>query len=252
MVAQLKMDLVQALLDAGRFGCFISVSEDGRDICFDVPEGTAFSQQSFDILKQYKSLLLALSCSSGGKHIENICIGDYERTSGSYENEADAEDHFDQLASRSGLWKIHKQVVGHSWQPRPGADPKKHLRIDRILQPTQKLIDAGWAHGCAGVEVKASGLKIGKPVSQMLDYSRCVWSMPTGNTTTLKYTFLFPCVSALGNVMSIMTQNNLGFCYEHRGHLRLSIGSTVAFGFDSLGQLVVRSLLRGGKKAGSR
>lgn len=252
MAAQLQLDLVQALLEAGRTGCSIEVAEDGRNLVVNVPESAPFSSRSFELLKQYKSLLLALSCSAGGKHLENVCIGDHEQTCGSYDTEADAEDHFDELTSRSGLWKIHKQVVGSSWQPRPGAQAKESLRIDRILQPTQRLIDLGWSHGHVGVEIKASGLKIGKPVSQMLDYMRCVWCLPTGNTTTLKYTFLFPCVSALGNVMSIMTQNNLGFCYEHYGHIRLAIGGTVAFGFDMNGSAVVRSSLPGGRKAGSR
>jgi hypothetical protein len=249
--AETQMNLIHAIMEIGRAGC--SIDSHAQDsLSLNVPDGAEVSTEAFATLKQYKSLLYALS-HQGALNTENVCVGDHEKTYGDYQAESDACDVFDECAHSSGMWIVHREIVGTPWQPRPFANQKQNLRIDRILQPKQRLLDLGWPHGCVGVEIKASGVKIGPPVSQMLDYSRCVWQLPTGNATALKYIFLFPCRSALGNMMSVMHQNNLGFAMEcGRRRLGLKLGGTGLFSDRGDKGVDIRSDVSGGAKAGSR
>jgi hypothetical protein len=248
--ANAQANLIDALIDIGRAGCRIDrITHDSLTLV--VPEGAQVSRDTFATLKQYKSLIYALS--HQGLEVSNVAVGDFEKTYGDYEAESDACDVFDECAHSSGMWIVHREIVGMPWQPRPFAKEKQNLRIDRILQPKQRLIDLGWPHGCVGVEIKASGVKIGPPVSQMLDYSRCMWQLPTGNATALKYIFLFPCRSALGNMMSVMHQNNLGFAMEFgRRRLGLKLGGASLFSDRGDKGVDIRCDVKGGAKAGSR
>ena len=112
-------------------------------------------------------------------------------TCGDWKAEADSAAEFDLVMNRTGLFKIHPEVSGQILHPRLGA-AYQSVRIDRILQPTPKLREAGWNAGFIGVELKRSGAKIGPPLAQLLDYSRTVWTLHGGFDVMCRYYFLWP------------------------------------------------------------
>src|SRR5215469_13652561 len=95
-------------------------------------------------------------------------------TAGEWQVEKGAAEAFDAFILRTGLFHVHGEVRGTHLQPLPGQNPKG-MRIDRILSPTQKLLDAGWNGRTIGVEFKKSGLPIGRAIAQMEDYRRSAW-----------------------------------------------------------------------------
>jgi len=138
------------------------------------------------------------------------CGAHIEETAPGYPTEDDACAAFDAAAERSGLFHITKEAPGDMIQPPPWKRPDGALVIDRLLIPRQKLIDAGWKGGAIGVEIKASGLKVGPPLSQILDYLKCSWVGPQGVRVNLGYCFLFPMQKAGHSTGSIMAQNHIG------------------------------------------
>ena len=130
-------------------------------------------------------------------------------TSGDWLTEAESAAAFDEVVTGTGLFTIYREVRGVYVQPRVD-QPLSSPRIDRILSPTKRLLAAGWSHGPIGVECKASGVNCGPPLSQMLDYSRAIWSLPNGFRIQLAWIFLWPLGNQGGVVQSIMAQNRLG------------------------------------------
>lgn len=131
-------------------------------------------------------------------------------TIGAYQTELDSARVFDEAIEKSGLFKIWKEVIGENIQPIPGMSNKECYRIDRILVATDKLQKSGWTKGLIGVELKRTGIKVGPPLSQMLDYLRCAWGGPDGVKVLLGYCFLWPLDKCGGCVASIMAQNHIG------------------------------------------
>ena len=132
-----------------------------------------------------------------------------EVTSGEYDTELEACQDFDKLISMTS-WIVHKEVTGEIRQPRCGADSKQSLRIDRILEPSQELINSGWEHGFIGVEIKSSNLKLGPVINQVIDYSRCSWKLSGGRRVECEYNFIWKVAAIGGNLASIMTGNKIG------------------------------------------
>lgn len=131
-------------------------------------------------------------------------------TTGKFRDEADAWRAFDERVELSGAFAIHREVEGDYVQPRPFTELKR-ARIDRILVPKQKAFDAGWRYGILGVEGKRSGEKLGPPLSQSLDYARCVFKLlPSGFLVYPLWVFLYPMERQSGPVESVMAQNRIG------------------------------------------
>jgi len=88
----------------------------------------------------------------------------------------------------------------------------EYLKIDYILEPTEKLIDAGWELGCIGVEVKRTNERMyGKILSQIFDYQNCFFKLPGNkNKIPLSMIFLFPYERFYGLMASIMLQEGIG------------------------------------------
>lgn len=167
-----------------------------------------------------------------------------------YEDKSEAA--FDQLVETAapGLFRVFKQITGHYVHPRYGTAIKAP-RIDRILWPLEALIKQGWDIGPIGVECKRSGEKIGPPISQMLDYSRALWQMPTGTVVHCKWVFLWPLGTVGGPIASIMAQNRLGSAINSwSGRLQLSTGGQNFASFVD-GKVDLRPI-RCGDKVGSR
>jgi hypothetical protein len=169
-------------------------------------------------------------------------------TSGIWTEEKDAAEAFDRLVEPSGLFNIYREVWGDLIQPRPGQQDKR-LRIDRVLVPTPKLTE--WTSGCIGVEFKRSNTKIGRPISQMLDYSRSSWVLSRGIRIGLDWTFLWPAEKEHGDMASLFSQNKIGTAFPVHGGVDFFSGEvrvlTIASnGTFRIGQCDI------GNRAGSR
>ena len=80
-----------------------------------------------------------------------------------------------------------------------------------------------------GIEVKRSGEKVGKPLSQMIDYRRAGYKTRAGRFIVLDYVCLYPWEGALGGpLLSIETQQHLGHAYVNPlGHLIVANGKNI-------------------------
>ena len=86
-------------------------------------------------------------------------------TGGSWPSEVEAAVALDAVLAEIGLFDVHREVHGRVTQPR-WCQLEQTIRIDRILVPKPALLDRGWDHGAVGVEVKASGRKVGPALSR--------------------------------------------------------------------------------------
>jgi hypothetical protein len=96
----------------------------------------------------------------------------------------------------------------------------KYMKIDYILEPTEKLLKAGWEIGCIGVEVKRTNERMyGKILSQIFDYQNCLFEI-TGNNNKipLSMIFLFPYERFYGLMASIMLQEGIGVIRDYQQH----------------------------------
>lgn len=130
-------------------------------------------------------------------------------TFGDWLTERESAAAFDAVVD-TDLFDVHREVPGRLVQPRPD-QVDKGLRIDRLLVPTGKLVDAGWQHGAVGVEIKRSGISIGPPIAQAMDYSRAVWDVDFGGIQVwLGYVFIWPMPKQSGVTASILAQHRIG------------------------------------------
>lgn len=130
-------------------------------------------------------------------------------TCGYFRTEDDAWKAFDAAVDKAGAFKTYVKVYGEYLQPRVATEIKI-AEIDRILVPNQKAIDAGWNGGIIGVEGKKSGVKLGPPVSQALDYSRCAFRLANNFWVHPLWVFVFPMEKQNGPLQSLMYQNRIG------------------------------------------
>jgi hypothetical protein len=168
-----------------------------------------------------------------------------------FENEAAACDKLDELVLQSGCFNIHREIRGYYVHIRPGCDSKRP-RIDRILSPTAKLLDAGWPHGPLGIECKTSGKKMGRCITQAENYGDAVWEMPRGYLCYLRWIFIWPLDGAKGDLGSVMAQNRIGYLTSsNRCILQFGCGGTVGIRCNSDGTVQAKELAMG-NKLGSR
>lgn len=150
-------------------------------------------------------------------------------TSGEWPTEVQSCRALDELLTLSGAFNVYTEVRGRYLQPRlEQAD--KTPRIDRVLVPVRSFVaSTGWNLGCVGIECKKSGEKVGRPIAQMLDYSRAVWCVDPQRDIwiVLKWVFLWPYNGAGGPLGSILAQNRLGSLHQHRDG-RLAFGTAAA------------------------
>jgi hypothetical protein len=173
-------------------------------------------------------------------------------TGGEFETEADSWAHFDRMVDNSGALRMHKEVCGEYLQPRYDTEDKG-ARIDRILIPLQKAIEAGWADGAIGIEGKRSGMKIGKLISQAMDYTRCCWELkhPPGMLVMVRWVFVFPVDNPKGDLESLMAQNRIGYITPFNRRLAFSCGASHGIVIHDDGQVEAKQLPMG-RKRGSR
>lgn len=172
-------------------------------------------------------------------------------STGDFADETASAAEFDRLIEETGCFRIYREVLGYPVQPRLNTE-LKWLRIDRVLSPTKKLLDAKWPYGPIGVELKRSGEKINLPLAQLLDYSRVVWRLPRGFNAVLDLFFLWPFEKQAGAIASIMAQHRVGTVETTRWDtLKFCIGELVPLRVGADGVINITPL-PSGRKAGSR
>lgn len=178
-----------------------------------------------------------------------------ERTGGSFATEEDAAKHLDTLLeSVADLFAVTKEVNGTRQHSRP-QQSQVGVRIDRILYPKKKLLNAGWRSGVVGIEIKKSGHPAGPLVAQAEDYMQSVFTFDSGVSVCLNSVYLFPSFSVAGIAASILAQRRIGFAHEDRaGRLTLTINNTslLRFAFEGDFQIGTSQQLKCGMKVGSR
>ena len=162
---------------------------------------------------------------------------------------------FDEAVTRhAGIFAVEKEVEGFYFGSRYGVDLVRP-RIDRILIPCRKLIEAGWTQGPIGVEGKRSGEHIGPAISQAADYTRAAFALPSRMANcriVLEWCFIWPVAKVYGDLASIMDQNRIGAVWLYpSGHLRFTTAGPNAITVDAAGNVMARTLAMG-RKRGSR
>lgn len=153
--------------------------------------------------------------------------------SGAWETEVESAAAFDEVVPEE-LFTIHREVRGTFIAPRPAqVESRKDggllPRIDRVLVPTEHLLNLGWGHGIIGCELKRSGEKIGPAIAQAMDYSRAVWTLePSKFRVWLDWIFIWPMPKQSGPMASICAQNRIGSVTgdERHGTFQLKSGET--------------------------
>ncbi len=187
-------------------------------------------------------------------------LGVCQETTGPWLDEPMAMAALDGLLDTVKLFQVYREVIGERNQPRLNSGDKSQLKIDRILIPNARLIDAGWCYGAIGIEGKQPGNKLGPVVCQCLDYGRAVWHLrPTdenprasGQWVMCPWTFIWHLPNFAGDIASVMAQHRIGgvstsnyytLNFKHAGGSILNI--------DKTGKIQFREA-RCGMKAGSR
>ena len=151
-------------------------------------------------------------------------------------------------------WMVRQEVPGFMLHPRLDTDGSNSVKIDMLLQPTPLLISHGWRWGMTGIECKRSGVKLGRVISQAMDYTRCVWQMPSGFDVMTRMVFIWPCEYPKSDIESVMVQHRIGVAYP-RGHsnkVSLRIGGTLVYADNAGEPPHIASEIPGGRKKGSR
>ncbi len=154
----------------------------------------------------------------------------------------------------SRYFTVYEEVRGTHLQPRPGQKPS-NVRIDVVLSPTKALVEMGWKLGMIGVEVKRSGVKVGQPLAQMVDYTRSVFEFDGGRLAMLNLVLLYPWNGPGGGPFaSMVAQNRLGGITPWDGGDGLTFHSGHTFAtINDNGEIELRNNVhRQGLKAGSR
>lgn len=176
-----------------------------------------------------------------------------DRTVGEYRDESEAAAGFDRRIGQTALFKSYPEREGWYIHPSPKSEVKRP-RIDRILAPTAELVKLGWREGVIGVEIKASGVNIGPPLSQCMDYLRAVYELPAAGVLIVpSRVFLWPMRQVGGPLASIMAQNRVGCCWPDgkHGFSFVANSGTIMLRLDESGEIRYKPCAAG-YKAGSR
>lgn len=172
-------------------------------------------------------------------------------TCGEWATERESCAAFDELVARTGAFRVYKEVPGRYTQLRP-CQELTTPRIDRVLVPTDELLELGWSLGPVGVECKRSNVRLGPPISQCIDYSRAVWRI-RGNWMWLDWVFIWPAGGTGGTVASILAQQRIGTVNTSRWYsLNFGTGGQRFAMFDNDGFLTDVKPGRSGRRTGSR
>lgn len=126
-----------------------------------------------------------------------------------YPTEVEAAADFDAIVRNVDLFTSYAEVPGTLLQPRPG-QVDKSVRIDRVLVPNSRLIDAGWRGGIIGVELKKEAYS-GRAIAQGIDYTRSAFRLGPANFLIIcDYVFIWAWGKQDGPLASVMAQTHVG------------------------------------------
>lgn len=152
-------------------------------------------------------------------------------------------------------WRVRQEVPGFLLHPRLDTDGTNSVQIDMLLEPTAQLMSYGWRWGMTGIECKRSGVKVGRVVSQAMDYTRCAWRLPSGFHVMTRIVFIWPCEYPKSDIESVMVQHCIGVAHERSyggAGLCLRIGGTLVYSDNGENPPHIANDIPGGRKKGSR
>lgn len=165
----------------------------------------------------------------------------------------------DSRLERAGVFRVYKEVTGCYLQPRIGTKDRG-ARIDRVLVPTQKLLDAGWSHGAVGIECKKPGKKLGPALAQCMDYSRAAFTLRTTKPderdrkpmidVLCRWVLLWPMdpTDIVGDIGSLMDQHRIGGAIASRFHtLQFKTSSCNLLTVSKDGDITIGKAMQGSK-----
>ena len=168
-------------------------------------------------------------------------------------DEKAAEAFLDAALERCAAFTVYKEVRGWYLHPRPGAEIKQP-RIDRLLVPSRDLIASGWGYGVIGIECKRSGIPLGRPVAQAIDYQRAAYPIADygGLLVLPSWVFVFPAPKQAGSLASFMVQNRIGSATPRpQGSIDMKIGEHSMLYITQTNEYHVGDITSG-NKTGSR
>jgi hypothetical protein len=138
---------------------------------------------------------------------------DPSETGGYWKTEQESAQAFDDaIEGLGGLFRVYREVEGRYQHLRP-SQKLQTPPIDRILVPTNEIKARGWTLGPIGVEIKASQVKLGPPLCQIIDYSRAAWSI-NGSWVIPEWYFLWPTNKLSGPLQSVLAGQRCGGIYR--------------------------------------
>jgi len=174
-------------------------------------------------------------------------------TSGNFANEDDSKRAFVEAFKATDCFNIYEEIDCWYFGGSVFGD-KPTGRIDYVLAPRKRLIDAGWRMGIIGIEVKKSGHKAGPLICQMIDYSKAVFRLPDAcgaSMVCLSSVCCFPGITHCGYAIgSIMCQHRLGNVIVKKQRTMIQVGSTNMFSLSDRG--IECRFINSGYKNGSR
>lgn len=177
------------------------------------------------------------------------------RTCGNWTDERPAQAHLVSIVNPLH-WKVRERVSGYMLHPRLDVEGTCGKQLDVMLQPTSYLMECGWRWGFVGVECKKSETKLGRVISQAMDYTRCAWTIPPyGFDVMARFVFIWPCEPVGGDLQSVMVQHRIGVAYprgKSNSQLWLWFNGTLAYADQGDKQPRIAKDLVGGNKQGSR
>lgn len=132
--------------------------------------------------------------------IRHLPSGNGLYTGGEWDSESESAEQFDALVRP--FFKIFNEVPGKSHHFRIHQTPAS-FRIDRILVPRSSLVHRGWIYGPVGVELKRSGVSLGRPLGQLIDYASSSYRIGT-TWITPEWFFLWPMWPVSGPLQSVL------------------------------------------------
>lgn len=174
------------------------------------------------------------------------------QTTGTFATEAAAAAALDARLEWMDLWTMHREVNGVLLHPGMRQE-QRGVRIDRILIPRQRLIDAGWSLGAIGIEIKRSGVRVGPPLAPAIDYVRSAWTIrPDGLAIVLGACFVWPMDKQSGPLCSLMSNTRVGSAsFSNYESLVLTLGEEHVLRVATSGEFRVRDAGTG-RQVGSR
>ena len=132
-------------------------------------------------------------------------------TLGNFVTEDQSHDEFSRLVDATRCFRMWHEVTAKKIGELPHwRIDKSKMRVDFILQPTERLISHGWpAEDWIIVECKKSGIAIGPAVSQLIDYVRCEFEID-GQPIRPTWGFVWPAAKQAHAIASVMAHQHVG------------------------------------------